>query len=191
MADDVRGKIFSPANGSLFGPGGQIPVFIRLLAARAAEEQPGASQLDALVRRLFFGASAELIFGAKFVARHGRGALAEAFAAFDRDFQLASSPIPKLFLPEFRAARAKLTTAMAESLRAGDFDDCARMPYLQRSYEEVRPALSVLALYTLVYMALSPGALLQTPKNDTPFFSHRCFSRAASPRATAPAQRPW
>ncbi len=63
------------------------------------------------MKQLLFDCVAAQIFGAAFVAAHGRAKLRRAFFEFEEDFELAASPLPHFFQPRFCAARRTLLEA--------------------------------------------------------------------------------
>lgn len=85
--------------------------------------KPPHTQVDLYpaLQTLVFKVSVDTLFGPKFLAAHGgagapvkRGVppLQRAFFEFEACFELAASPVPHLFLPQFRRARAQLLAAL-------------------------------------------------------------------------------
>jgi len=85
-----------------------VPLFQRYLSERI---EPAEVNLHTTVRRIIFDCSVTLLLGEGLAAHQ---ALMENFSQFDALFEVASSPLPHLFLPQFRRAKAHLLSALRE-----------------------------------------------------------------------------
>jgi len=69
-------------------------------------------ELVGALEAALWDAAVPALFGPRFWARAGGGALRPAFAAFEAGFELAASPLPHALQHGFCAARRRLLTAL-------------------------------------------------------------------------------
>ncbi|GAB4813829.1 hypothetical protein N2152v2_000875 [Parachlorella kessleri] len=84
----------------------------------------GKVELYGALQYLVFKVAVSTLFGRAFLQAQGhQGALSlqHSFFQFEAAFELAASPVPHLFLPRFRRARAHLLGALRASYKAGHF----------------------------------------------------------------------